>query len=129
MGNQLNLNNFRQKMQKEFIEAKLPELQYGYAALEPTLNSEILEVHHKKHHNTYANNYNNLVDQLVDAHYKGNPTKVQTLCKGVAFNAGGFNVHNIYWENLAPEGNPGGILPDENSKFSGEIVKHLGSYD
>ena len=35
----------------------------------------------------------------------------------------------MYWENLAPKGNPGGILPDANSNFSQEIVKCFGTYD
>merc|ERR1712087_857905 len=43
--------------------------------------------------------------------------------------AGGYNVHNTYWENLAPEGNPGGILPGESSGLTKEIVKYFGSYD
>merc|ERR1711920_1189215 len=124
-----NRNIFLQKMQNQFTEAKLPELQYGYAALEPILNSEILEVHHKKHHNAYATKYNMLTQQLIDAAYKGETSKVQKLCGAVHFNAGGYNVHNIYWENLAPKGNPGGILPDANSHLSQEMVKCFGSYD
>merc|ERR1711874_248902 len=107
----------------------LPELNYGYASLEPTLIADILEVHHKKHHNAYANNYNNLIEKLCDAASKGEAQQVQNLCAGVAFNAGGYNTHNIYFENLAPAGNPGGLLPDENSPFTKEIVKYFGSYD
>merc|ERR1711976_210750 len=47
----------------------------------------------------------------------------------MGFNAGGFNVHNIYFENLAPKGNPGGILPDAGSKFHENMVKSFGSFE
>jgi len=120
---------FPTEMQTQFPVANLPELQYGYASLEPILNAEILEVHHKKHHAGYATKYNALTQQFIDAAYKGETSKVQKLCKDVHFNAGGFNVHNLYWENLAPKGNPGGVLPDANSHFSQEMVKCFGSID
>merc|ERR1711972_1271603 len=119
---------FKEKriMQKEFTPAVLPELNYGYASLEPVLISEIIEVHHKKHHAGYATKYNNFAQQLIDAHYKGDTNTVQRLCDEVHFNAGGYNTHNVYWENLAPKGNPGGLLPDENSKLAKLVCDTFG---
>ncbi|MFL4472545.1 superoxide dismutase, partial [Paeniglutamicibacter sp. MACA_103] len=31
----------------------LPELQYDYAALEPSISARIMELHHSKHHAAY----------------------------------------------------------------------------
>ena len=42
----------------------LPELKYGYSALEPVLSSKLLETHHKKHHQTYVNNLNAALEQF-----------------------------------------------------------------
>ena len=49
--------------------------------------------------------------------------KVQNLCKNLNFHSGGHNCHAWYWDNLAPAGNPGGILPDEKSPLSQALVK------
>lgn len=45
----------------------LPELTYGYKALEPTISGEIMELHHSKHHATYVNNLNAAEEQLKRA--------------------------------------------------------------
>lgn len=42
----------------------LPELPYGYKALEPVISGEIMELHHQKHHATYVNNLNAAEEQL-----------------------------------------------------------------
>lgn len=116
-------------MQNSTPILELPELNYSYSALEPILISDILETHHKLHHQAYINNYNKLMDQFIDNHYKGNITEVQNLCSKIAFNAGGHNCHALYWQNLAPIENGGGILPDSGSPLTSAIVKEWGSYD
>ena len=49
----------------------LPELKYGYSALEPVISSKLLETHHKKHHQTYVNNLNAALEQ-----FEGNPIPI-----------------------------------------------------
>jgi superoxide dismutase len=45
-------------------KVNLPELKFGYSALEPVISSKLLETHHKKHHQTYVNNLNAALDQF-----------------------------------------------------------------
>jgi Fe-Mn family superoxide dismutase len=116
-------------MQAEFPQLTLPELSYGYNALEPILIGEILEVHHKKHHQAYVTAYNAAVADLCTKAHKLDAEGVQVLCGKVAFTAGGHNAHKWYWENLAPSDNGGGIIPDEKSPLTTAIVKHYGSYE
>jgi len=116
-------------MQQEYQPVTLPELKYGYNALQPVLIGEILEVHHKKHHQGYVTKYNESATELVKQYYNGNTTAVQKLCKAVSFTAGGHNCHAWYWDNLAPSDNGGGVLPDDKSPLTQAIVRDFGSYD
>ena len=61
------LGNISTKVMKNFCSSakiSLPELKYGYSALEPVLSSKLLETHHKKHHQTYVNNLNAALQQF-----------------------------------------------------------------
>ena len=42
----------------------LPDLPYDYAALEPVISAEIMELHHKKHHNAYVTNLNKALEKF-----------------------------------------------------------------
>jgi hypothetical protein len=53
-----------QRFSTEGNKVVLPDLQYGYSALEPVISSKLLETHHKKHHQTYVNNLNAALDQF-----------------------------------------------------------------
>src|SRR5918998_5552404 len=36
------------------VAYELPQLPYGYDALEPTIDEQTMHLHHEKHHNTYV---------------------------------------------------------------------------
>ena len=116
-------------MQQEYQAVTLPELKYGYNALQPILIGDILEVHHKKHHQNYINQYNILAQDIVKKAYERDVSGVQKLAGKIAFNAGGHISHAWYWENLAPSDNGGGVLPDEKSHLSQAVNHHFGSYE
>lgn len=109
--------------------AKLPELKYAYAALEPVLSAKQLELHHAKHHQTYVNNLNNIFQQLQAATKDADVKKVNQLTSAFKFNLGGHLNHSYYWDNLADPKNGGGVLPGENSLLRKEITKTWGSME
>lgn len=79
----------------------LPELGYDYAALEPIICREIMELHHSKHHQAYVTNFNAAEEQLQDAVAKNDTSKIISLGNAIRFNGGGHINHSIFWQNLS----------------------------
>ena len=90
----------------------LPPLPYSYAALEPHISAEIMELHHDKHHQAYVDGANKAIDALIEARAKDDLRNVATLERQLAFNVSGHILHSIFWRNLSPDGGgqPGGGL-------------------
>ncbi|KAK8391203.1 hypothetical protein O3P69_017100 [Scylla paramamosain] len=82
----------------------LPDLPYDYGALEPTINAEIMQLHHSKHHQTYVNNLNVAEEKLAEAKEKGDVSTIISLAPALKFNGGGHINHSIFWQNLSPDG-------------------------
>eukprot|EP00466_Bigelowiella_natans_P020703 jgi/Bigna1/41304/e_gw1.51.118.1 len=89
----------------------LPDLNYDYGALEPTVSAKIMELHHSKHHQTYVTNLNAALETYADAEAKGDTAKMIALQGAIKFNGGGHVNHTIFWENLAPTSAGGGDGP------------------
>jgi Fe-Mn family superoxide dismutase len=102
----------------------LPELSYDYAALEPHISREIMQLHHDKHHRAYVDGANAAVDKLADARQSGDMTHLGALERQLAFNASGHVLHSMFWQNLSPEG---GGEPD--GALSIGIRQDFGSFD
>ena len=115
-------------MQDQFKKIELPEIKYSYNALEPVIIGDIVMLHHQKHHRKYVDNYNMLVEKFLPAVYKQETVVAQAIAPKIKFNAGGVNCHNLYWDNLAPTDNGGGILPDDKSLLTKAITAEYGSY-
>ena len=82
----------------------LPELSYGYDALEPHLSSELLELHHDAHHAAYVKGANDTLDKLDDARDGRRFEYIGQLEKSLAFNVAGHVLHSLLWKNLTPDG-------------------------
>jgi Fe-Mn family superoxide dismutase len=82
----------------------LPDLPYDYAALEPTISAETMEIHHSKHHQTYVTNLNAALEKLDAAVSAGDVSSVIALQGALKFNGGGNINHCLFWENLSPGG-------------------------
>ena len=92
-------------------EYTLPALPFAYDALEPTIDTATMQIHHDKHHAAYVNNLN--------AALKGHPEltslSVEDLISdldavpeaaraAVRNNGGGHANHTLFWEILTPGG-------------------------
>ncbi|MFJ9736708.1 superoxide dismutase [Streptomyces sp. NPDC101166] len=104
----------------------LPDLPYDYAALEPAITGQILELHHAKHHAAYVKGANDTLEQIAEIRDKDQitPTGLIGLEKTFAFNLSGHVLHSIFWQNLSPDGGdrPDGALADA-------IDEHLGGFE
>ena len=102
----------------------LPELPYDYAALEPYISGEIMELHHDKHHNTYVTGINTAVEQLAEAREQGSFGTLSTLEKNLAFHLGGHVNHSVFWPNMSPDG---GDKP--TGELAAAIEEYFGGFD
>lgn len=105
-------------------EYTLPELQYDYSALEPSISGAIMELHHSKHHQAYVTGANTALAQLAEARDSGNLANVNKLQKDLAFNLGGHVNHSIFWTNMSPDG---GDKP--TGELASAIDEYFGTFD
>ncbi|WP_285733655.1 superoxide dismutase [Nocardiopsis sp. ATB16-24] len=102
----------------------LPELPYDYAALEPWISGQIMELHHDKHHATYVSGANTALEKMAEARESGDFGTIPMLEKNLAFNLGGHVNHSVFWKNLSPEG---GDKPE--GELGAAIDDQFGSFD
>jgi superoxide dismutase, Fe-Mn family len=89
----------------------LPKLPYEYSALAPHISEEQLKLHHQKHHQAYVNGANAVFEKLDKARKENADLDMKATLKELSFHIGGFKLHNLFWENLAPAGKGGGGVP------------------
>lgn len=97
----------------------LPELPYGYDALEPHIDARTMEIHHSKHHAGYVAKLNAALEPFDE--YEGVsiesimtelnkvPDEIRTAVRN---NGGGHANHSLFWNVMGPDGGgePGGSL-------------------
>ncbi|EAZ63346.1 manganese-superoxide dismutase [Scheffersomyces stipitis CBS 6054] len=110
-------------------KVSLPDLDWDYGALEPHISGQINELHYTKHHQTYVNGYNQAIEQHAEAKAKGEVKKTVELQKAINFHGGGYTNHCLFWKNLAPEKQGGGVPPADESDFAKRIALQYGSLD
>lgn len=83
----------------------LPKLKYGYAALERSIDSTTMFIHHTKHHQAYITNLNKAI-----AGTKADSVPLHDLflnmnaySEVIRNNAGGHYNHSLFWEILTPK--------------------------
>jgi Fe-Mn family superoxide dismutase len=86
---------------------KLPELNFSYDALEPSIDAKTMEIHHSKHHNGYTNNLNNAIKgtDLDSSTIESILAHLDMDNKGLRNNAGGYYNHKLFWEVISPVDN------------------------
>jgi superoxide dismutase, Fe-Mn family len=91
----------------------LPELPYGLKDLAPYISEEQLRYHYQKHHQAYVNAANTILEKLDKARKENSEIDIKAISKELSFNIGGIQLHNLFWQNLAPAGKGGGGEPSD----------------
>lgn len=110
----------------------LPQLGYGYDALEPFIDATTMTIHHSKHHQTYVTKLNEAIEKAPELNGKSlmelltNLSSAPESVRGAIRNHGGghFN-HSFFWKLMSPTGKfskPGDAL-------TAAITTKWGSYD
>lgn len=98
----------------------LPELAYDYAALEPHIDAQTMEIHHSKHHQGYVDKFNAALEgtgleevplEEVLADLGAIPEEKRSAIQN---NGGGHYNHTLFWSIMSPEGggSPEGSLAE-----------------
>ena len=89
---------------------ELPPLPYGYDALEPTIDTQTMQIHHDKHHQAYVTNLNNAIAGNAELEALSAEDLIKNLGKvpedkrtAVRNNGGGHVNHTMFWEILGGE--------------------------
>jgi Fe-Mn family superoxide dismutase len=109
----------------------LPELGYGFDALEPYIDAKTMELHHDKHHATYVAKLNEALqghDELLKmdiVELITNLDKVpEDIRTAVRNNGGGHANHSFFWTVMSPKG--GG---EPQGELASAIEKTFGSFE
>ncbi|HEX3947224.1 MAG TPA: superoxide dismutase [Acidimicrobiales bacterium] len=112
------------QQERHMADYTLPDLPYDYAALEPHVSGQIMELHHDKHHAAYVAGANTTLEKLAAARDKDDFGPIVGLEKTLAFHISGHVLHSIFWQNLSPDG---GDKP--TGDLSSAIDEEFGSFD
>jgi superoxide dismutase, Fe-Mn family len=110
----------------------LPQLPYGFDALEPSIDAQTMQIHHGKHHQAYVNNLNAALEKAPEVQDKpleellANLNTVPEAVRGaVRNNGGGHWNHSFFWQIMAPNagGEPSGALAAAIDRVFGGFAK------
>lgn len=84
-----------------FTQLKLP---YDYAALEPSIDAQTMDIHYNKHHTAYIKNVNEAIEteKITVATEIDFFTNISKLSAKARNNGGGAWNHNFFWEIMKP---------------------------
>jgi Fe-Mn family superoxide dismutase len=117
-------------MTKEIPMAhELPPLPYDFAALEPHIDAQTMQIHQGKHHQAYVNNLNAALEKHTDLQKMSAEELLRNLGSvpedirpAVRNNGGGHVNHTMFWKMMAPNaGGPpsGGVAEAIKASFGG----------
>ncbi len=110
---------------------ELPPLPYDFAALEPHIDAQTMQIHHDKHHQTYVDKLNaaleghdELTGQSIELLLHNFSTVPADIATPVRNHGGGHANHSLFWSIMGPGkgGEPSGSIADA-------IGSELGGFD
>jgi superoxide dismutase, Fe-Mn family len=111
---------------QELARQELPPLPYDFAALEPYIDAQTMQIHHDKHHQTYITNLKNalnkhpeLLEKSVEELLRGITAIPEDIRTAVRNNGGGHHNHSLFWTIMASPRQGGGGEP------SGELAEAI----
>jgi Fe-Mn family superoxide dismutase len=128
----------------------LPDLPYGYDALEPHFDAQTMEIHHNRHHRGYVDQLNAALDANDELRTAGgqpiddllwNLGKISEESRNPIRNHGGGHAnHSLFWKSLSPDGGgePSGRIAEAiaeefgtfarfRERFTSAATSHIGS--
>jgi Fe-Mn family superoxide dismutase len=122
----------------------LPDLGYTYDSLEPFIDTQTMEIHHRKHHQGYVDKLNaalegtGLEEKDVEELLKDISALPEDKKNAIVNNGGGHANHTLFWSILKKEVPPQGEIkdaihekfgsgPEFKKHFSDMATKHFGS--
>ncbi|RBI58732.1 superoxide dismutase [halophilic archaeon] len=101
----------------------LPPLSYDYDALEPSIDAQIMKLHHDKHHQGYVEGANAALQKLMKMRDNGDFEDIKHIKRDLSFNLSGHILHSIFWEVMSPDGGgtPDGDLANAIQRDFGSI--------
>jgi len=107
---------------------RLPDLPYGYDALEPYFDARTMEIHHTKHHQTYVDKLNAALDgqgRFSDYNVERLLTELndipENIRTAVRNHGGGHANHSFFWPMLKRDVVPSGPAFDAISRQFGNF--------
>jgi superoxide dismutase, Fe-Mn family len=106
-------------------------LPYAYEALEPFIDILTMEIHYSRHHKTYYDNFIKAISGtgLEDKTLPEIFSEMYKYPVALRNNGGGYYNHELYWDNMAPNGTAmsTGFLNMLTKKFGSveEFKEHL----
>jgi Fe-Mn family superoxide dismutase len=99
---------------------ELPDLPYAADALEPSIDTMTMQIHHDKHHAAYVTNLNNAIagtqweNHSVEEILRNINRVPENIRTAVRNNGGGHANHTLFWNLMGPHagGEPTGALAD-----------------
>jgi len=112
------------------MKFELPKLPYDYAALEPYIDAQTMEIHYTKHHQAYVDKLNGALEKYPDL--QGRP--IEELLAGLADlkveetdrtairnHGGGHMNHSLFWKYLDPANTKDELLAKEITSTFGSV--------
>ncbi len=110
---------------------EVPPLPYDYAALEPHIDAQTMQLHHDKHHAAYVANLNTALagqpqfeSMRVEDILRQINSVPENIRTAVRNNGGGHANHSMFWEIMTPGGSA-----QPTGELATAIDQTFGSFD
>ncbi len=105
---------------------QLPDLNYGFDALEPHIDTKTMQIHHGKHHAGYTSKLNAAIEgtELEGKNIEIILSEMDMNNNAIRNNGGGYYNHCLFWEIMSPNG--GG---SPSGKIYDAILNSFGSFE